>query len=116
MESIISYILNFEYELNSKEKEHYLIISSNNGILSILDTNIYKLIFIIDIFQSKGVYYLVQCKNEKNTFYASSWGCFKKIKLNKEINKETGIITFSHIVLKNYNKLDIIRILKSKIG
>ena len=80
-ESIISFILNFNYEINSKEIENYLIISSNNGIISILNYDSYKPVYILDIFQSKGVYHLIQSKNEKNVLYASSWGCFKKIKL-----------------------------------
>jgi len=80
-ESIISYILNFQYETDLKEIENYLIISSNNGIINILNYDNYKIIFILDIFQSKGVYHLIQSKKEKNVFYASSWGCFKKIKL-----------------------------------
>ena len=85
-ESIISFILNFNYEINSKEIENYLIISSNNGIISILNYDSYKPVYILDIFQSKGVYHLIQSKNEKNVLYASSWGCFKKIKLNKEFD------------------------------
>ena len=94
-DSIISYILKFRYESNSGEIENYLIISSNNGIITLLNIDDYKPVYNLDIFQSKGVYHLIQCKNEKNVFYASSWGCFKKIKL-----------------IKTYKKLDIIRILK----
>ena len=111
-ESIISYILNFQYEINLKEIENYLIISSNNGIISILNYDNYKPIYVLDIFQSKGVYHLIQSKKEKNVIYASSWGCFKKIKLNREINKETNTITFAYSILKTYKKSDIIRILK----
>ena len=111
-ESIISYILNFQFEINLKEIENYLIISSNNGIISILNYDNYKLIYVLDIFQSKGVYHLIQSKKEKNVIYASSWGCFKKIKLNREINKETNTITFACSILKTYKKSDIIRILK----
>ena len=98
-DSIISYILKFRYESNSGEIENYLIISSNNGIITLLNIDDYKPVYNLDIFQSKGVYHLIQCKNEKNVFYASSWGCFKKIKLLKENNKdnETKIIyTYSH--------------------
>ena len=80
-ESIISYILNFQYEINLKQIENYLIISSNNGIISILNYDNYKPIYVLNIFQSKGVYHLIQSKKEKNVIYASSWGCFKKIKL-----------------------------------
>ena len=111
-ESIISYILNFQYEINLKEIENYLIISSNNGIISILNYDNYKPIYVLDIFQSKGVYHLIQSKKEKNVIYASSWGCFKKIKLNREINNETNTITFAYSILKTYKKSDIIRILK----
>ena len=111
-ESIISYILNFQYEINLKQIENYLIISSNNGIISILNYDNYKPIYVLDIFQSKGVYHLIQSKKEKNVIYASSWGCFKKIKLNREINNETNTITFAYSILKTYKKLDIIRILK----
>ena len=111
-ESIISYILNFQYEINLKQIENYLIISSNNGIISILNYDNYKPINVLDIFQSKGVYHLIQSKKEKNVIYASSWGCFKKIKLNREINKETNTITFACSILKTYKKSDIIRILK----
>ena len=111
-ESIISYILNFKYELDLKEIENYLIISSNNGIINILNYDNYKIVFILDIFQSKGVYHLLQSKKEKNVFYASSWGCFKKIKLNREINNETNTITFTYSIIKTYKKNDIIRILK----
>ena len=111
-ESIISYILNFQYEINLKQIENYLIISSNNGIISILNYDNYKPIYVLDIFQSKGVYHLIQSKKEKNVIYASSWGCFKKIKLNREINKETNTITFAYSILKTYKKSDIIRILK----
>ena len=111
-ESIISYILNFQYEINLKQIENYLIISSNNGIISILNYDNYKPIYVLDIFQSKGVYHLIQSKKEKNVIYASSWGCFKKIKLNREINKETNTITFACSILKTYKKSDIIRILK----
>ena len=111
-ESIISYILNFQYEINLKEIENYLIISSNNGIISILNYDNYKPIYVLDIFQSKGVYHLIQSKKEKNVIYASSWGCFKKIKLNREINKETNTIIFAYSILKTYKKSDIIRILK----
>ena len=111
-ETIISYILNFRYEITQKEIENYLFISSNNGIISILDYDNYKTLYILDIFQSKGVYHLLQCRDEQNTFYASSWGCFKKIQLIKEINNETNKPTFKHIILKTYKKLDIIRILK----
>ena len=111
-ESIISYILNFQYEINLKQIENYLIISSNNGIISILNYDNYKPIYVLDIFQSKGVYHLIQSKKEKNVIYASSWGCFKKIKLNREINNETNTITFAYSILKTYKKSDIIRILK----
>ena len=111
-ESIISYILNFQYEINLKEIENYLIISSNNGIISILNYDNYKPIYVLDIFQSKGVYHLIQSKKEKNVIYASSWGCFKKIKLYREINNETNTITFAYSILKTYKKSDIIRILK----
>ena len=111
-ESIISHILYFTFEINDNIKEKYLIISSNNGIINILDSNNYKLLYIIDIFQNKGIYHLIQCKNEKNIFYASSWGCFKKIRLIKEINKESNTIIFTHKVIKTYKKSDIIRILK----
>ena len=111
-ESIISFILNFNYEINSKEIENYLIISSNNGIISILNYDSYKPVYILDIFQSKGVYHLIQSKNEKNVLYASSWGCFKKIKLNKEFDNEGKIPIFTHSILKSYKKSDIIRILK----
>ena len=83
-ESIISYILNFMYENenNPKDKENFLIISSNNGIINVLNLENYKQIYILDIFQAKGVYHLIQSKKEKNIFYASSWGCFKKIKIS----------------------------------
>ena len=111
-ETIISYILNFQYEISQKKIENYLIISSNNGIITILNYDDYKPLYILDVFQSKGVYHLIQCKSEKNVFYASSWGCFKKIKLNREINTETKIPTFSHTIIKTYKKYDIIRILK----
>ena len=111
-ESIISYILNFQYEINLKQIENYLIISSNNGIISILNYDNYKPIYVLDIFQSKGVYHLIQSKKEKNVIYASSWGCFKKIELNREINNETNTITFAYSILKTYKKSDIIRILK----
>ena len=111
-DSIISFILNFSYEINPKEIENYLIISSNNGIISILNYDNYKQVYVLDIFQSKGVYHLIQSKNEKNVFYASSWGCFKKIKLNKETDKENKIPIFTHSILKSYKKSDIIRILK----
>ena len=111
-DSIISFILKFRYETNSGKIENYLIISSNNGIITILNFNDYKPVYNIDIFQSKGVYHLIQCKNEKNVFYASSWGCFKKIILIKEDIKEKEIPTFSHKVIKTYKKSDIIRILK----
>ena len=111
-ESIISYILNFQYEINLKQIENYLIISSNNGIISILNYDNYKPIYVLDIFQSKGVYHLIQSKKEKNVIYASSWGCFKKIKLYREINNETNTITFAYSILKTYKKSDIIRILK----
>ena len=111
-ESIISHILYFTYELDNKEIEKYLIISSNNGIINVLDLEKYKSIYILDIFQNKGIYNLIQCENEKNVLYASSWGCFKKIKLIKEDNKETNTITFKHIIIKTYKKSDIIRILK----
>ena len=111
-DSIISYILKFRYESISGEIENYLIISSNNGIITILNIDDYKPVYNLDIFQSKGVYHLIQCKNEKNVFYASSWGCFKKIKLIKEDIKENGIQTFTHSIIKTYKKLDIIRILK----
>ena len=111
-DSIISFILKFRYETNSGKIENYLIISSNNGIITILNVNDYKPVYNIDIFQSKGVYHLIQCKNEKNVFYASSWGCFKKIILIKEDIKEKEIPTFSHKVIKTYKKSDIIRILK----
>ena len=111
-ESIISYILNFQYEINLKQIENYLIISSNNGIISILNYDNYKPIYVLDIFQSKGVYHLIQSKKEKNVIYASSWGCFKKIKLYREINNETNTITFVYSILKTYKKSDIIRILK----
>ena len=111
-DSIISYILKFRYETISGEIENYLIISSNNGIIIILNFNDHKPVYNIDIFQSKGVYHLIQCKNEKNVFYASSWGCFKKIKLTKEDIKEKGIQTFIHTVIKTFKKSDIIRILK----
>lgn len=112
-ESIISYILNFEYEISTENKEYYLIISSNNGIISILNADNYKIICNLDIFQSKGVYYLTQCKKEKNTFYASSWGCFKKIKLTKDIiNENMETTSFAYTIIKSYKKLDIIRILK----
>ena len=110
---IISYILNFEYEINPENKEYYLIISSNNGIISILNADNYKITCNLDIFQSKGVYYLTQCKKEKNTFYASSWGCFKKIKLTKDIiNENMETTSFAYTIIKSYKKLDIIRILK----
>ena len=111
-ESIISYILNFQYEINLKQIENYLIISSNNGIISVLNYDNYKPIYVLDIFQSKGVYHLIQSKKEKNVIYASSWGCFKKIKLYREINNETNTITFAYSILKTYKKSDIIRILK----
>ena len=81
-DSIISYILKFRCESNSGEIENYLIISSNNGIITLLNIDDYKPVYNLDIFQSKGVYHLIQCKNEINVFYASSWGCFKKIKLS----------------------------------
>ena len=111
-DSIISYILKFCYELNSGEIENYLIISSNNGIITLLNIDDYKPVYNLDIFQSKGVYHLIQCKNEINVFYASSWGCFKKIKLLKENNKDNEKKLFTHTVIKTYKKLDIIRILK----
>ena len=111
-DSIISYILKFRYESNSGEIENYLIISSNNGIITLLNIDDYKPVYNLDIFQSKGVYHLIQCKNEKNEFYASSWGCFKKIKLLKENNKDNEKKLFTHTVIKTYKKLDIIRILK----
>ena len=111
-DSIISYILKFRYESNSGEIENYLIISSNNGIITLLNIDDYKPVYNLDIFQSKGVYHLIQCKNEKNVFYASSWGCFKKIKLLKENNKDNEKKLFTHTVIKTYKKLDIIRILK----
>ena len=112
-ESIISYILNFSYENenNPKDKENFLIISSNNGIINVLNLENYKQIYILDIFQAKGVYHLIQSKKEKNIFYASSWGCFKKIKLIKTINNEINIPTFTHIITKTFKKSDIIRIL-----
>ena len=78
----------------------------------ILNNDNYKPIYVLDIFQSKGVYHLIQSKKEKNVIYASSWGCFKKIKLNREINNETNTITFAYSILKTYKKSDIIRILK----
>ena len=78
--TIISYILNFRYETASEEVENYFIMSSNNGIITVVNNEEFKPIYILDIFESKGVYYLIQSKNEKNSFYASSWGCFKKIK------------------------------------
>ena len=111
-DSIISYILFFIYESeqNEKEKEKYLIVSSNNGIMSILDFNTYKTMYILDIFQNKGIYHLIQSGKEKNIFYASSWGCFKKIKLI--IEKDSKMKSFKHTVLKTYKKSDIIRILK----
>lgn len=109
-DSIISYILFFIYESEQNEKEKYLIVSSNNGIMNILDINNYKIIYTLDIFQNKGIYHLIQSKNEKNVFYASSWGCFKKIKLN--IEKNSNMLSFKHTVLKTYKKSDIIRILK----
>ena len=111
-DSIISYILFFTYESeeNKNEKEKYLIVSSNNGIMNILDFNNYKVIYTLDIFQNKGIYHLIQSENEKNIFYASSWGCLKKIKLI--IEKESNIQSFKHNVLKTYKKSDIIRILK----
>jgi hypothetical protein len=111
-DSIISYILFFIYESeqNEKEKEKYLIVSSNNGIMSILDFNTYKTMYILDIFQNKGIYHLIQSGKEKNIFYASSWGCFKKIKLI--IEKDSNMKSFKHTVLKTYKKSDIIRILK----
>jgi hypothetical protein len=108
-ESIISYILYFTFELDSKEKKKYLIVSSNNGMINILETQNYKSVYMLDIFQNKGIYYLIQCKNEKNMLYASSWGCFKKIQL---INNDTKLQTFSHKIIKTYKKSDIIRILK----
>ena len=113
-ESIISHILYFTYELehNKNEKENFLIISSNNGIINILDTINYKQVYILDIFQKKGVYHLIQSKKEKNIFYASSWGCFKKIQLIIEISKDSNIPIFKHTILKTYKKSDIIRILK----
>ena len=111
-DSIISYILKFRYESISGEIENYLIISSNNGIITLLNIDDYKPVYNLDIFQSKGVYHLIQCKNEKNEFYASSWGCFKKIKLLKENNKDNEKKLFTHTVIKTYKKLDIIRILK----
>ena len=111
-DSIISYILKFRYESNSGEIENYLIISSNNGIITLLNIDDYKPVYNLDIFQSKGVYHLIQCKNEKNVFYASSWGCFKKIKLLKENNKDNEKKLFTHTVIKTYKKVDIIRILK----
>ena len=111
-DSIISYILKFRYESNSGEIENYLIISSNNGIITLLNIDDYKPVYNLDIFQSKGVYHLIQCKNEINVFYASSWGCFKKIKLLKENNKDNEKKLFTHTVIKTYKKLDIIRILK----
>lgn len=111
-ESIISHILYFTFESDLNEKQKYLIVSSNNGIINILETENYKLVYILDIFQKKGIYHLIQCKNEKNTFYASSWGCFKKIKLLKEFNKDLNIETFTHKIIKTYKKSDIIRILK----
>ena len=111
-DSIISYILKFRYESISGEIENYLIISSNNGIITLLNIDDYKPVYNLDIFQSKGVYHLIQCKNEKNVFYASSWGCFKKIKLLKENNKDNEKKLFTHTVIKTYKKLDIIRILK----
>ena len=55
-DSIISYILKFRYDSISGEIENYLIISSNNGIITILNFNDYKPVYNIDIFQSKGVY------------------------------------------------------------
>ena len=111
-DSIISYILKIRYESNSGEIENYLIISSNNGIITLLNIDDYKPVYNLDIFQSKGVYHLIQCKNEKNVFFASSWGCFKKIKLLKENNKDNEKKLFTHTVIKTYKKLDIIRILK----
>ena len=111
-DSIISHILCFTFELNDKEKEKYLIISSNNGIINILDVENYKSVYTLDIFQKKGIYHLIQCENEKNVLYASSWGCFKKIKLIKEENKELNTKTFKHSIIKTYKKSDIIRILK----
>ena len=111
-ESIISHLLYFNFEVNENKKEKYLIVSSNNGIINILEIENYKSVYILDIFQGKGIYHLIQCYNEKNTFYASSWGCFKKIKLNKERNKELSIDTFNHKVIKTFKKSDIIRILK----
>ena len=111
-DTIISFILNFRYEISSKEIENYLIISSNNGIINILSYENYKTIYILDIFQSKGVYHLIQSKIEENTFFASSWGCFKKIKLIKEKSDQSNIGTFTHSIIKTYKKSDIIRILK----
>ena len=56
---------------------------------------------------------MTQCKKEKNTFYASSWGCFKKIKLTKDIiNENMETTSFAYTIIKSYKKLDIIRILK----
>ena len=113
-DSIISYILFFTYESEQKgkekEKEKYLIVSSNNGIMNILDINNYKTMYTLDLFQNKGIYHLIQSEKEKNIFYASSWGCFKKIKLI--IEKDSNILSFKHTVLKTYKKSDIIRILK----
>ena len=113
-DSIISYILFFTYESEQKgkekEKEKYLIVSSNNGIMNILDINNYKTMYTLDLFQNKGIYHLIQSEKEKNIFYASSWGCFKKIKLI--IEKDSNIQSFKHTVLKTYKKSDIIRILK----
>lgn len=111
-ESIISHMLYFSFEVNDNEKEKYLIISSNNGLINILDGNNYKSLYIIDIFQKKGIYNLIQSKTEKNIFFASSWGCFKKIKLFKAKSEGSNIITINHKIIKSYKKSDIIRILK----
>ena len=113
-DSIISYILYFTYESEQnekeKQKEKFLIVSSNNGIMNILDINNYKTLYTLDIFQNKGIYHLIQSEKEKNIFYASSWGCFKKIKLS--IEKGSNTQTFKHNILKTYKKSDIIRILQ----
>ena len=95
-DTIISFILNFRYEISSKEIENYLIISSNNGIINILSYENYKTLYILDVFQSKGVYHLIQSKTEENTFFASSWGCFKKIKLF-----HSNLLLFFKITKKN---------------
>ena len=105
-ESIISNIIVFTFENENHNNEKFFILSSNDGLINILDIKTYKILYTMDIFEKRGVYYLTQSKNIKNTFYASSWGCIKQILLTKGEN------SFYHSIINTYRKKDIIRILK----